>query len=228
MQVKRILLLTFLLVMTLLKPVNAQDFKIGLTVTPCGDNEILRKSLDGAASYSGDGFYAVGIICQIPLTSRLDLETGIEYGKHTIIITPNLQPGMNDTPYKSNLKLTSIPIILKMNFLKHFFINGGASLDIGSKSSNPIRNQNLIESSSFTEFTEGGCIMLSSPSPIHSQNGIGAILGIGAKYDFKFGGTIFMNPYLKCHSLVPFSSEKYHQRLLEAGIRFGITYKFSK
>ena len=199
MQVKRILLLTFLLVMTLLKSVNAQDFKIGLTVTPYGDNEILRKSLDGAASYSGDGFYAVGIICQIPLTSRLDLETGIEYGKHTII-TPNLQPGMNDTPYKSNLKLTSIPIILKMNFLKHFFINGGALLDIGSSSS----------------------------GSIHSQNGIGAILGIGAKYDFKFGGTLFLNPYLKCHSLVPFSSKKYHQRLLEAGIRFGITYKFSK
>ena len=200
MQVKRILLLTFLLVMTLLKPVNAQDFKIGLTVTPCGDNEILRKSLDGAASYSGDGFYAVGIICQIPLTSRLDLKTGLDYGKHTIIITPNLPPGSNNTPYKSNLKLTSIPVTLKMNFQKHFFVNGGALLDIGSSSS----------------------------GSIHSQNGIGAVLGVGAKYDFKFGGTLFLNPYLKCHSLVPFSSEKYHQRLLESGIRFGITYNFSK
>jgi hypothetical protein len=195
-----IVFLAFLLGMSLLKPVCAQEFKIGLTTTLLGDNDVLRKSLEGAAGYYGDGFYTIGITSQIPLSARLDFETGIEYGKHTIIIHPNFMPGSNYTPYKSNFGLVNIPITLKVNFLKYLFINGGLLIDIDSSIS----------------------------SPIDTQTGIGAILGIGVKYDFKFGGTLFVNPYSKCHSLLPFSPGKYHQRLLESGVRVGILYNFSK
>jgi len=181
-------------------PVNAQDFKIGLTVTPLGANDIFRTSLEGAAGYSGDGFYIVGITCQIPITYKLNLETGLEYSKHTIIISPNLPPDMDNTPYKSNFRLVTIPVTLKVNFLKYLFVNSGVLLDLDTSNS----------------------------SPIDSQTGLGAILGVGLNYDFKFGGTFFANPYLKCHSLVPFSPERYHQRLFDSGIRFGFMYKFSK
>ena len=179
---------------------RASYFKVGLTATPLGANDIFRVSLDGAAGYSGDGFYIFGITCQIPVTSRLDVEAGFEYAKHTIIISPNLPPDMDNTPYKKNFKLATIPVTLKMNFLKYLFVNGGVLLDLDTSKSSAIDN----------------------------QTGLGAILGVGLNYDFKFGGTIFANPYLKCHSLVPFSPERYHQRLFDAGIRFGVMYKFSK
>jgi len=196
------ILLLILLAMVLLQPINAQGIKVGLTVTPFGENDMLRLySVQGAAGIYGDGFYIVGITCQFPLTARFDVETGLEYSKHTVEIHPNLPPGYDDTPYKSTFKFVSIPVTLKMNFLKYFFVNGGCLLDIDTHS---------------------------SESSIDNQTGLGVILGVGVKYDFKFGGTLFANPYLKCHSLVHFLPDNHHEKLVESGIRFGVTYNLSR
>ena len=73
----------------------------------------------------------------------------------------------------------------------------------------------------------GGILLdidVSQDSPIDSQTGVGALLGIGAQYQFGNGVGIFVNPYTKIHALVPFVSESYHQRLLETGVRFGVTF----
>ena len=201
MQKKRIFLFIVISIIVLLESVNAQDFKVGLTVTPFGTNNIFRfTSLEGDGSYSGDGFYIAGITCQIPITSRLDIETGFEYSNHTILITPAFYPDIDMTSSKSKITLASIPLTLKINFLKYFFVNGGCLLDLETSTSSSIDN----------------------------QTGLAAILGFGIKYDFKFGGSIFANPYLKCHSLFPFSPERYHQRLFESGIRIGVVYNLSK
>ena len=56
-----------------------------------------------------------------------------------------------------------------------------------------------------------------SSSPIDSQTGIGALLGIGAKYHFNNGFGFFVNPYTKSHAIIPFSFGKYPQRLIETG-----------
>ena len=165
-----------------------------------GTNDVFRFSLvDGDESDSGNGFYMLGITFQIPMSSRLDFETGLEYSKHTILITPESFPGMDRIPYKSKLNLVSIPVTLKLNFLKYLFVNGGCLLDLDASTSSSVDN----------------------------QTGLGAILGFGIKYDFKFGGIIFANPYLECHSLVPFSPERYQQRLYESSIRIGFVYNFS-
>ena len=63
-----------------------------------------------------------------------------------------------------------------------------------------------------------------SDSPIAS--GLGAILGVGAQYEFDNGLGFFVNPYAKGHALISFSSEKYPLRLIEAGVRVGVTYSF--
>ncbi|MFA7492460.1 MAG: hypothetical protein WCZ43_02965, partial [Proteiniphilum sp.] len=58
-----------------------------------------------------------------------------------------------------------------------------------------------------------------------SQTGIGAMIGVGVKYDLKNVPVgFFANPYFKMHSLLPFSMEKYHQRTDESGFRFGVVY----
>ncbi|HYK77017.1 MAG TPA: hypothetical protein VEV16_08565 [Daejeonella sp.] len=171
-----------------------------MTVTPLGEYAVFRKPLYGGANYSGDGFYIVGVTGQIPLAPRLYMETGFEYSKHTLLISPNLPPNVDKTPYKSSFKLASIPVTLKMNFLKYLFVNGGCLLDLDTSSSSPIDN----------------------------QTGLGAILGTGIQHDFKFGGSLIVNPYLKCHSLMPFSPGQYHQKLFYSGIRIGFMYSLSK
>jgi hypothetical protein len=66
---------------------------------------------------------------------------------------------------------------------------------------------------------------LSLSSPIDAQVGLGAMLGVGLEYDFKSGISLFVNPYFKVHTLVPFSFNSCSQRFLESAVRFGITYQ---
>ena len=172
---------------------------LGITFSSFGDNDITRfHELVGAASYNSDKFYTLGITYLYKLSKVFDVETGVEYSNHKIIIKPNLPPDMNNTPYRDSFSLINIPLTLRVNFLRYCFINGGIlfDMDVG----------NL---------------------PVDSQTGIGAILGLGLKYDFKSGISVFANPYLKAHSLIPFSSWEHHQRLMEDGnsFRFGVIYR---
>jgi hypothetical protein len=171
--------------------------KIGITFSSFGENDVFRfDELDGAASYNSDYFFTIGINYIHTLNKWLEAETGIEYSKQNIIIEPNLPPDMDNSLRKANFSLINIPVTLRANFLKYFFVNGGLIVDIDA----------------------------STNSPIDNQTGIGAILGLSAKYDFKNGLSAFVNPYTKIHSLIPCVDIEYHQRIWENGIRVGITY----
>ena len=171
--------------------------QVGITFSSFGENDVVRfHNLLGAPSYSGDGFFTFGINYLYKLNSFLDVETGIEYSSHKIIIKPMAIPPMVYPPYGAKFSLVNIPVTLRVNFLKYFFINGGILLDIDASTS----------------------------SPVDSQTGIGSILGLGIKYGFKCGVTAFANPYYKMHSIISFSPEDNHQRLMESGFRFGLMY----
>ncbi len=60
-------------------------------------------------------------------------------------------------------------------------------------------------------------VSLASISGIFSKGGPG-------NYDFHFGGTIFINPYIKTHSLISFGIDNHKQMLLESGIRVGFSF----
>jgi len=171
--------------------------QIGITFSSFGDNDVVRsQDLIGGPSYDGDKFYTLGINYLYKLNNTFDLETGIEYSHQQIIVRPGVTAEVKPS-YGANFSLINIPVTLRVNFLKYCFLNGGILFDIDASSS----------------------------SPIDSQSGIGSILGLGIKYDFKCGITAFANPYFKVHSLVPFSSDDYHQRLMESGFRFGLMCK---
>lgn len=105
---------------------------------------------------------------------------------------------MDNESYNTNVSLIDIPVTLRANFLKYFYANSGVLFDIDISDSNTIDD----------------------------QSGIGAMLGVGLNYDFGFGASIFINPYIKMHSIIPFSQEgSIHQRLTESAVRFGITYQ---
>lgn len=169
--------------------------KVGITFSSFGENEPFQSAdLDGAASYDSKSFYAFGINYIHPVNNWLDIETGVEYAKHTVTLNPNLPPNMDRNPYDIDFSLINIPITLRANFLNYFFINGGLLIGIDASSSSPI------------------------------DRGLGAILGIGAQYELNNGFGVFINPYLKAHSLISLSSEKYPLRMIETGVRMGVTY----
>lgn len=172
--------------------------QIGITFSSFGNNDVIRfQELEGAASYNGDKFYTFGINYLYKLNNTFDVETGIEYSNHKIIIKPNLPPQYDKSPYGASFSLINVPVTLRVNFLKYCFVNGGLFLGIDAGSS----------------------------SPIDSQTGIGYVIGLGIKYDFNSAFSVFANPYFKEHSLLPFSSGENHQRIMESGFRFGLMYK---
>ena len=66
---------------------------------------------------------------------------------------------------------------------------------------------------------------MNSGSGVNNQTGMGVMFGVGVKYDFKFGGSVFFNPNIKMHSLLPFSLDSYHECVTEGGWRIGVSYK---
>ena len=193
---------------------NAQESKtkfrygaIGVYASPLGSNDIFRfKSIEGGGSYKNDGSYAFGVSYMYQLSKYFDIETGIDCSIHNTISSYSIPPDIIYDPFllslsfKEKVQIISIPITVRVNFWSYFFANGGAILSFD----------------------------ISKYNAIQTQTGLGAMLGVGAKYDFNSGLSIFVNPYVKMHTLVPFSSGNHHQRVWENGIRIGVTYGLEK
>lgn len=177
---------------------NFRQNRIGITFSSFGTADVITfEKLMGAASYHSDSFYSFGVNYLSRLGKRWDFEAGIVYAGYSVVVNPNLPPSWDGLPYRVKFSLIDVPVTLRLNFLKYFFLNGGLIFDFDGSAS----------------------------MPIDSQTGIGSMMGIGFNYDFKNGISAFVNPYSKMHSLIPFSSRSNHQRILENGIRFGIMYQ---
>lgn len=171
--------------------------KWGLFLTGIGENEVFTSSdLIGAPGYHGKGFWAAGVTYSQSINKWLEWETGLEYSRHKIEVAPNLPPQAEVNSRVEKAALITVPLSVKATFLKYLFASGGILFD-----------------------ADAGL-----DSPIDSQTGIGTSLGVGAKYDFKSGISLFVNPYLRFHSLVPFSGDDYHQQLWDDGVKIGITF----
>jgi len=177
---------------------NLKKGEIGLTFTPIGTYTLVTFSKGNYAEDKYKYLYSFGINYIFPLNNRLELETGIEFSKYNKknYYPSHIPDGIYIYGGDDNLSFINIPINLRINFLKFFFFNTGTLIDLDFAKNNDIDN----------------------------QTGLGLILGLGAKYDFKSGISVFANPFVRCHSVISFASDKYHERLIDAGVRFGITY----
>lgn len=191
----RLLIITFFIV-SLYSSAKAQQFEINL-IGGLSSNTVLRfVRLDGGGSYAGDGAWHTGIGFNKELKENLWLTTGLVYNQHHIKITPEYFPDIEIVTRIESIQILSIPLEVRLGFLKYFFINGGPNLDFG------INNN--------TDWTD-------------SQSGLGWRMGIGAKIEFR--KVVFViNPYLKVHSLPAFNPERYQQHLMESGVSFGVGY----
>jgi len=185
-------LLTIISLILLSGSVSAQ--KIGLHITPLGESQVyIPKPLEGAGGLKGDNFYSIGINYLKLLKWRFELETGLEFAKFDIIQTPGVYPPFDMTETRKSTSLLSVPVGIRLNFLKYFFINGAVLMDM----------------------------QLSSSADMNSQSGIGAMGGVAFKYDFRSGFSVFINPYFKAHSILSFSDNNYKEMLIESGTRIG-------
>lgn len=172
--------------------------QIGITFSSLGPNGLVGfEKTVGGAGYRGNGFFTLGLAYLYPLNKAFDFETGIDYSEHNIVTEPYLPLIYHGTPTFMNFSLITVPATIRVTFLKYFFLNTGLFLGFGRGNSTSVVN----------------------------QNGVGINLGLGLKYDFKKNLSIFVNPYTKVHSIIPFTSYGIRRHLLESGFRFGILFR---
>lgn len=173
--------------------------RIGLTFSSFGENDVARvggKELVGGPSYYGKDFYTVGFDYLQSVGKLRWLELETGVEFSRHKIEIKPAPFIDVAPRDEDFSVLTIPLTLRASFLKYLFVNGGLMVNI-----------------------DGGSM------PIDGQTGLGSLLGVGLKYDFKSGIGLFANPYAKIYSLVPFEHKDNRQRILESGFRFGVVYK---
>ncbi|MCL2073564.1 MAG: hypothetical protein FWH18_06575 [Marinilabiliaceae bacterium] len=165
---------------------------IGVSFSGLGYNDAFHLvALEGDGTFWGKGFYSFGITYIYPLSKKFDLETGVEYSKNAYHFSGPYYPGLNES-YDAFLSLIEIPVTARFNFWHFFFLNGGLLVDFD----------------------------VSKDKYLDNQTGIGAILGVGAKYNFKkIPIGLFINPFVKFRPLIPFTKEKYHLHTMDNGFR---------
>lgn len=176
---------------------NSND-EVGMSFVGFGNNDAVHlTSLDGAAWYSGKEYFGIQFDYIHSFNHVIALETGIGYRHHELTLHPNVPPNVDaeDQPVLSEMLL--VPVGLRISFLKFLYLNGGMTI---STSINHSQN-------------------------IAAQNGIGLCLGVGVKHVLNSGLGFYINPFTSMHSALSCTGEQYPERILENGLKMGITYK---
>jgi len=195
MKLKIFILLSICLFTFYLNAQSTDKGRIGLTYSLNGGCSVLQPNVMGGGNDDITSANGIGLIYLKPINNWLEWETGLTYTLYKVTTTSSPTPEVYT--HNSTISLLDIPVGVRASFLKYFFANGGLLLDLD----------------------------MMSNSPVSAQTGLGLMLGFGIKYDFNFGGSIFFNPYGKLHSLLPFGLDSQHERILESGWKFGVTYK---
>ncbi len=170
---------------------------IGLAFSTLGNSDLISfENFEGGGSYDSKYHYSVGVYYQRYLNDWLQIESGIEYSNQNLDFVIGNPPPDRTLPTK--FSMLDIPIALRMNFAKFFFINMGTLMTID------------IADSYYSD----------------PQSGLGVVLGFGINFMTQSGINLFVNPYTEAHSLIAFNKQQFHHHLLESGIRFGVGYRF--
>ena len=91
---------------------------------------IYNKHLDGSSGYDAKGASAFGVRLVTKSSKMIAFETGIDFISCKFNLEPAFHPGIDMTPRLESMRLLSVPVYVNLTFLKYFFINGCALLDI--------------------------------------------------------------------------------------------------
>ena len=191
----------YVILFILISVVNSYSQPVNhLTVNYGISSQVLvGKSLEGGGSQDGKGGNVIGLRYIRSTDGKMSLETGLEYSRFKFSIKPAYHPDIDMTARKENVELVSVPLYARYTFAKYLFVNGGVIADFQ--------------------------INKRKTDTVDRQSGVGLGVGIGGKYEFKHI-MISINPFLQQHAIIAIEKAKYQERLLEAGIRFGVGYRF--
>ena len=175
---------------------NAQTNSFGLSIG-VGGGTIMQKGLDGGGSTELQMSITAGFLYQRKLKEKLHLQTGLNWYNGSFSVTPSFQPGLNMTPSEYDISLIYIPMFLKVDVAKYFFINGGLLADIDITKDNYLTN----------------------------QSGVGAGLGIGTEFSITDKLAIQVNPLANFHGLLVTKNEDYPQSVFDATIKVALIFK---
>lgn len=151
-------------------------------------------NLDGGASYQSGHYKAIGITYHKPLNKRFELESGLIYTNYKFT-----KEYPNDRVASFNKGVVNIPLLMRINIWKYFFVNGGF---IGTVDFDRVNKD-------FTNLT-----------------GLGLALGVGLKYDFKSGASIYVNPNLNNIAITKVLADRYS--IFGADIKLGFSYPLAR
>ena len=178
---------------------------------------IYTTNMDCGGNYDTKYYYSTGLDYSRVLSKCLDLCSGLEYTYISMMATPTYRGETEErTPHKEHITLTTtIPVQLKYNFGKFFYLNGGMFFNILAKT------------------TEDWSVK-SRDGEYRSTHNVGMLLGcgFGAGFEHKFGsGFVFsLNPYVRWNGIGEVGSFYFTQltgyHFLQGGISLGVGYQF--
>ncbi len=174
----------------------AQKSSFGLSVG-IGGGSVLKQALAGGASYDLKTGYLIGIDYSGKLNNKLSFQSGLNYYSNTVVVTPNINPDIDQTPKELSLNLIYIPLSLKFDRSKYFFVNAGFIADID----------------------------ISKNKTISNQSGLGVMLGVGSEISISNNFAIQISPYANLHGLLLLKGDNYPERVLDAGIKLSFILK---
>lgn len=192
---KRLLILALLmtgLINTSIGQKNTYGLSIGVA-----KGLIMKQALDGDASYDLNTGFSIGFQYSRKLTDKLYLQTGINWYNSSVSVTPSFYPDIDMTPKEYDIHLLYIPVFVRVDISKYFFINGGLIGDFDITKNKYITN----------------------------QSGIGVGLGLGTEFSITDKIIIQLNPYLNFHGLILIEKENYPERICDLGIKFNLLIK---
>ena len=153
----------------------------------------------GGGSVDGRGF-ELGVNYYHQITRKIKLESGIVWHLYQLTTSSDYfrfaQTSFAQTHYE--VGVLYIPVMMRLNFSNHFFMNTGPLADVDLRTEHAIKN----------------------------QTGLGAGLGFGYEMPISRKLIIQINPYFNMHSLWVVKDNSncdcFPSGLLERGIRIGI------
>jgi len=130
------------------------------------------------------------------LTHEFSFESGIIYSDNQTQLSSS--PSGRVVIYNEHIKMVSVPILLRRNFLKYFYFNFGLNVDVE------------------TNYPNDGSAL--------NQSGIGYEMNLGGQYNFSHF-TVFAAPFFQAHGLIRFNDNN-TGNLLDGGIKFGAGFNF--
>ncbi len=178
--------------------VSFSQSKVAVGFSPINSGTIIEKQQASRFTNKLIGSSSFSLQYLNTIATNLEFETGIDYSLFKIQSQLLSEPGNERLPITNNLTLIQVPIALRYNFNPYLYISGGVLLGFDTNTS----------------------------AIINKQSGVGLIATLGVQYPFSNGIALFINPNFKLHSLAPFSSWKAHSRILDNGIKIGVSYSY--